>query len=109
MPPGDDDGRYHHDRVQRIRQRHKRSVEQWRNTLDNFKPHEAREDEDIEIRNEIRWHECSFAFVQCAVANEGSLKNSRTRAFTISPPLVISVSRTISSCRFICRLPSFTM
>ena len=39
----------------------------------------------------------------------GSLKNSRTRAFTTSPPLVIKVSRTISSCRFSCSLPSFTM
>jgi len=44
-----------------------------------------------------------------AVANAGIFKNSRTRAFTISPPLVIMVSRIISSCKFNCSFPSFTM
>jgi len=34
----------------------------------------------------------------------GILKNSRTRAFTTSPPWVIMVSRTISSCRFTTRV-----
>jgi len=43
------------------------------------------------------------------LARAGILKNSRTRAFTTSPAFVIMVSRMISSCRFSCSLPSFTM
>ena len=38
----------------------------------------------------------------------GSEKNSRTRAFTISPPRVSKVSRVISSFRFSSSLPSLT-
>ena len=98
MAAGDDDGRNHHDGVEGIGQRHERRVQQRGHPLDDFKSHEAGQDEDVQVRNEICWHDDSSAFVQCAFANAGILKNSRTRAFTTSPPLVIMVSRMISSC-----------
>ena len=60
MPAGDDDGGYHHDRVEGVGQRHEWCVEQRRNTPDHFEAHEPGQDEDIEVRNKIWWHDCSF-------------------------------------------------
>ncbi len=67
MPSGDDDGGDDHDGVERVGQRHQRRVKQRRNALDHFKPHEPGQNEDIQIRDEIRWHDCSFACVQCPI------------------------------------------
>src|SRR5690242_9504515 len=88
---------------------------------DHFKSNECRQHKYEQCINQVGTHRnpqlsvamASFCYASATLydpagASAGSLKNSRTRAFTISPPAVINVSRTISSCGFSCSLPSFT-
>src|SRR5271166_1302269 len=97
-------------------------MQQRRHVADHFKSNKSRQHEYEQRIDQVGTHatpSLSSRFSACqpathfghhpAGASAGSLKNSRTRAFTISPPWVISVSRTISSCKFSCNLPSFTM
>ena len=43
----DDDRSDHHDRIQSVGERHQRRVQQRRHSLDHFKSHEPRQNEDI--------------------------------------------------------------
>src|SRR5690348_6434989 len=94
------------DRVQRIRQRHQRRMKQWRNAPDHFKSNERGQHKNVEAGQQVQLHDFATSFE--APGKAGSKKNSRTRALTTSPSLVSNVSRTISSSRFNCSLPSLT-
>src|ERR1019366_7821225 len=124
---------HHRNGVESVRQRHQRSVQQGRNVADDLEAKEAGQHENEQRINQVVAH----VFLQFSVlvspvltktawktatlpsarseihpladVSAGSLKNSRTLAFTISPPRVTIVSRMISSCRLSCSLPSFTM
>src|SRR6516164_1148789 len=100
-----DDCADHRNGVQCIRQRHQRRVQQRRNAPDHFESYECGQHEHVEARKQIQLHE---ELLPADVdSSAGSEKNSRTRAFTTSPSFVSMVSRMMSSCRFICSLPSF--
>src|SRR5215831_874699 len=105
MTACDDDRRDDDDGVESVGQGHQRSVQQRRNPLDQFESQEPCEDEHKKARDEISRHHSSFYVL---ATRAGSEKNSRTRALTTSPSRVSSVSRTISSSRFSCSLPSLT-
>ena len=46
---GDDDGSHHHNRVERVGERHQRRVQQRRDALDDLKTDKPRKNEDIKI------------------------------------------------------------
>ena len=56
MASGDDDGADHDDGVERVGERHQRRVQQRRDALDQLEADEARQHEDVQIRDEIRRH-----------------------------------------------------
>src|SRR5882757_3260851 len=104
--PGQDNGAHHGDRVQCVGQAHQRRVQQRGNPPDHFEADKRRQQENVETCNQVQLHQAPPpAGAPCSAGIE---KNSLTRAFTISPSRVTSVSRMISSCRFTCSFPSFT-
>src|SRR6266849_1113557 len=94
------------DGVQRIRERHQWRVQERRNSADHFEADKRGEQEYVQTCNQVQLHQAPPP--AGAACSAGIEKNSLTRAFTISPSRVTSVSRVISSCRFNCSLPSFT-
>src|SRR5437870_209431 len=85
---------------------HQRRVQQRRNAADHFKSDKRGQHENVEAGQQVQLHD--FATSLDAAGKAGSEKNSRTRALKTSPSWVSSVSRTISSSRFSCSLPSLT-
>src|SRR5437867_3111039 len=81
-------------------------MQQRRNTPDHLKSNKRSQHENVKAGQQVQLHGLATSF--CAPGKAGNEKNSRTRAFTTSPPLVSSVSCTISSSRFSCSLPSLT-
>jgi hypothetical protein len=121
----DQDNRsYDGDSVERVGQRHQWSVQQGRNVADDFEADEAGQHKDKQRIDQVFAHEVlqfssqftvpssqqnALPEIYPAATSAGSLKNSRTLAFTTSPARVTIVSRIISSCTLSCSLPSFTM
>src|SRR5579864_4115757 len=85
----EDDGTDDGDGVEGVGERHQRRVEQGRDVADDFEADEGCEHEYEEGVDDVGRHgvssQFSVASTQIAGAKAGSLKNSRTRAFTISP------------------------
>src|SRR5579862_6484104 len=85
-----DDG----DRVQGVRQGHEGRVEERRDPPYHLESDEGGQHEDVEAVEEVDLHSRTPSFPSGRAARP---RNSRTRGFTISPPLVRSVSLTIGS------------
>src|SRR5207237_802858 len=102
---GKDDCADYGDGIQRVGQRHQRSVQQRRDAADHLKPDERRQHKNVQAGNQIQLHHFGASSF-CARA--GSAYISRNLGFATSPPCVTNVSRMISSFIFSCSLPSFT-
>jgi len=88
---GKDDGPDDGDGIESIRQRHQRRVEQRRHAANHLEPDERRKHKNVQTREQIEFHMLQAPFASAASA--GKPRNSRTRAFTISPSRVSNVSR----------------
>src|SRR5450432_1784011 len=91
-------------------------MQQRRYPANHFKSDKSRQHEHVKTRQQIQFHALFSSTGRPAASHGGRSSVSRAASpysprnlsFTISPPLVIKVSRIISSCRSVRNFPSFT-
>src|SRR5579863_4672046 len=96
---GEENRSDHGDRVQRVRKRHQRRMQERRNAANHFQADERGEQKYISAGKEVHFHRQVVSFAWAT--SGGSAKNSRTRGLTTSPPFVRRVLLMMSSSRLI--------